>query len=96
MTATMIKMSDGFFIPKLDGFDDIQKEMIEVNIELQKSEVDSLSYKELRGIAILERYHQKLKNQIQTNTNTNMSDIQQAFRKKHKISITLEEYLSEK
>jgi hypothetical protein len=94
MTATMIKMSDGFFIPRLDGFDDIQKDMIEVNIELQKSEVDSLSYKELKGIAILERYHQKLKNQIQMDTN--MSDIQQAFRKKHKISITLDEYLSEK
>lgn len=90
----MIKMDGGFFIPHLEGFDDIQKDTIEVNIDLQQDEVDRLSYKELKGIAILERYHEKLKNQIKIDSK--VSDIQYKFRKEHNINITLDEYLSKK
>ena len=94
MTATMIKMDGGFFIPHLEGFDDIQKDTIEVNIELEQDEVDSLSYKELKGIAILERYHEKLNNQIKCDEK--LTQVQESFREKHQISMTLDEYLSGK
>jgi len=94
MEATMIKMDGGFFIPKLDGFDDIQKDVFEVNINLQQDEIDRLSYKELRGISILERYHEKLKNQIEINSK--IDNVQQSFRKNHNITMTLDEYLSKK
>lgn len=93
MTVTMIKMGDGFFIPKLDGFDDIQKDTITVNINLVQEEYDSLSYKELKGIAIMERYHEKLKNEIEVDRN--ISDIQTEFRKINNISMDLEAYLKE-
>ena len=92
MTATMIKMNGGFFIPHLEGFDDIQKDTIEVNIELEQDEVDRLSYKELKGIAILERYHEKLKNQIESDMT--LTEVQNKFRKKNHINMTLDDYLS--
>jgi len=91
MTATMIKMDGGFFIPHLEGFDDIQKDSIEVNIKLKKDEINSLSYKELKGIAILERHSEKLKNQIEIDTA--LSPIQVAFREAHHITMNLDEYL---
>ena len=92
MTAKMIKMDGGFFIPHLEGFDDIQKDTIEVNIELEQDEVDRLSYKELKGIAILERYHEKLKNQIESDMT--LTEVQNKFRKKNHINMTLDDYLS--
>ena len=47
MNAVLIKMGDGFYIPKLEGFDDIQKDTISVNIELTEEEYKQFSYKEL-------------------------------------------------
>lgn len=93
MTALMVKMGSGFFIPKLDGFDDIQKDTISVNINLSEEEQSSLSYKELKGIAIMEKYSDKLSNQIEIDSN--ISDIQKKFRKKNNISMSLETYLKE-
>jgi len=94
MTATMVKMGNGFFIPKLNGFDDIKKDTISVNIDLTHEEHNSLSYKELKGIAIMERYNDKLKNQIEIDTT--ISDIQKQFRKNNNIDINLDNYLKEK
>ena len=94
MTALMVKMGDGFYIPKLDGFDDIKKDTISVNIDLTEEEHISLSYKELKGIAIMERYYEKRKNEIEVDTN--ISDTQLKFRKLHNISMNLEEYLEVK
>ena len=94
MNAVMIKMGDGFFIPKLDGFDDIKKDTILVNVDLAKEEQSQLSYKELKAIAIMERYYEKLKNQIATTSK--VSDLQIKFRKKHNISMNLETYLKER
>ena len=91
MTTTMIKMDSGFFIPKLDGFDDIQKDCIKVNIDLVEEEYNQLSYKELKGIAIMERYYQKLKNQIESSNA--ISDIQKSFRIKNNIVMDLQQYL---
>ncbi len=91
MTATMIKMDNGFFIPKLDGFDDIKKDCIKVNVDLTKEEYDQLSYKELKSIAIMERYYEKLENQIDS-THT-ISDIQKEFRAENNIVMNLQKYL---
>ena len=94
MTATMIKMGDGFFIPKLEGFDDIHKDTISVNIELTQDEYSRLSYKELKGIAIIELYYEKLSNEIELDNS--IDEVQKNFRKKHNINSSLETYLQEK
>jgi hypothetical protein len=91
MTATMIKMDNGYFIPKFDAFDDIKKDVIKVNIDLDKEEYDKLSYKELKGIGIMERYYEKLENQI--DTDNKISDIQKNFRKKYNLKMDLKHYL---
>jgi hypothetical protein len=91
MTATMIKMDNGFFISKLEGFNDIQKDCIKVNIDLVEEEYSQLSYKELKGIAIMEKYYNKLENQIKMSEN--ISDIQKEFRIKNNIVMDLEQYL---
>ena len=91
MTATMIRVEDGFFIPKIDGFDDIKKDVIKVNIDLDKHEYDELSYKELKGIAIMEKYQDKLSNQIEFDSS--ISDIQKRFREKHNLVMDLNHYL---
>ncbi len=93
MVATMIKMGNGFFIPKLDGFDDIQKDTINVDINLTEEEYSILSYKELKGIAIMERYGEKLKNQI--DYDRDISDIQKEFRRENNLRGSLEEFLQE-
>ena len=91
MTALMVKMGDGFYIPKLDGYDDIKKDTISVTIDLSEEEYRSLSYKELKGIAIMERYYEKQKNEIETDTALTQDQI--AFRKKHRIDMNLDDYL---
>lgn len=93
MVATMIRMGNGFFIPKLDGFDDIQKDTINVDINLTEEEYSILSYKELKGIAIMERYGEKLKNQI--DYDRDISDIQKEFRRENNLRGSLEEFLQE-
>jgi len=45
MTTVMVKMGDGFFIPKLEGFDDILKDTILVNIDLAEEEHSKLAIK---------------------------------------------------
>ncbi|MEA1983384.1 MAG: hypothetical protein U9N39_07560 [Campylobacterota bacterium] len=92
MTAIMVKMGNGFFIPKLDGFDDIQKDTISVNIDLTQEEHSLLSYKELKGIAIIEKYYQKLENEIEVDNS--ISDVQKEFRKNNNINMSLENYLT--
>jgi hypothetical protein len=88
----MIKMGDGFFIPKLDGFDDIQKDTILVNIDLTDEEHSNLSYKELKGIAIMEKYTEKLKDRI--DFSGDISEIQEEFRKQNNIkSLSLDTVL---
>ena len=88
MTATMIKMDNGFFIPKLDGFDDIKKDNIKVNVDLAKEEYNQLSYKELKGIAIMERYYQKLENQVEHKKANHQT--KEEFRIKYNIDIDVE------
>jgi len=94
MNAVMVKMGDGFYIPKLEGFDDIQKDTISINVELTEEEYKQLSYKELKGIAIMERYYDKLDNQI--TINTDITVVQYDFRKKNNLIMDLDHYLKVK
>lgn len=56
----MVRLKNGWFIPDLPGFDDIRNDAVAVSIELDQPEFMQRDYKELRGIAILERYQQKM------------------------------------
>jgi hypothetical protein len=94
MTATMIRVDDGFFIPKLEGFDDIKKDCIKVNVDLLEEEYNNLSYKELKGISIMERYYKKLENQIESSVK--LTKIQKEFRIKNNIVMNLEKYLKKR
>lgn len=93
MTVLMVRMGDGFYIPKLDGFDDIKKDTVTVNINLVEDESKQLSYKELKGIATMERYYEKLENQISTENYPTAK--QKEFRKKYHLTKSLEDYLKE-
>jgi len=87
MTAIMIKMDNGFFIPELKGFDDTKQDTLLVDINLAKDEADLLSYKELRDIGIMERYYDKLKHQVEYNQDIN--ELQNEFRIKNNIDTTV-------
>jgi len=94
MIATMIKVDNGFYIPKLDGYDDIKQDVIKVEIKLLEDKREDLSYKELKSIAIVEKYFDKLEDQI--DEDFDVSKLQQSFRSKYNITKTLDEYLDEK
>ncbi len=59
MKTNAIKMKDGLFIQNFGAFKDINKEVIEVEIDISKEESKHLDYKELRGLSIMEKYYEK-------------------------------------
>ena len=59
MQAQAVKLDQGWFIKYLPGFDDIKRDVISVDIELSAQEFRDLDYKEIRGVAIMERYYEK-------------------------------------
>ncbi len=59
MNTQMVRLQNGWFIPDLPGFDDIRDDMVTVSVELNCQELMQRDYKELRGIAIVERYQEK-------------------------------------
>lgn len=59
MKACIVRARNGWTIPDLPGFDDIRDDTIAVSVELDIQELMQRDYKELRGIAILERYQEK-------------------------------------
>jgi len=94
MTATMIKMDNGYFIPKLEGFDDIKKDIIKVDIDIIDDEIeyDNIYKQQLRD-AIVEHYEVKKKNQVEFNMD---SQIVEDFRKKHNLQYSsLSEFLKD-
>jgi len=85
MTAIMVKMENGYFIPNIDGFEP-KSEMINVNIDVIS---DKNTYKEQLAVAIVEKYEAKRENQIAFKTNAKSIE---NFRKLHNINITEEEF----
>jgi len=59
MKAYAIKMKDGLFIQNIGAFEDIKKDVIEVDIDISIEESKQLDYKDLRGLSIMERYFEK-------------------------------------
>lgn len=59
MHTQMVRLQNGWYIPELPGFDDIRDDAIAVSVELDHREFMQRDYKELRGIAIVERYQEK-------------------------------------
>ena len=90
MTATMIKMDNGFFIPKIDGYES-KTDVIDINIEIIKDDYENL-YKKQMIDAVTEHYEKKRKNQIESNIDPK---IVSEFRKKHNLPKTLESFLGQ-
>jgi len=86
MIATMIKVDSGFYIPKLDGFDDIKEDVIEVEIKI----LNKNSYKKQLKDVIVEKYEEKRKNQINSKIDPALVE---EFRKKYNLHNSLEEFL---
>ena len=59
MQTQAVKLGDGWFIKYLPGFEDIKRDVINVDVLLSSQEPEICDYKELRGIAIMERYYEK-------------------------------------
>lgn len=59
MKTRIVRTNNGWYIPDLPGFDDIRDNTVAVSVELDIEELMQRDYKELRGIAILERYQEK-------------------------------------
>lgn len=59
MHTQMVRLNNGWYIPDLPGFDEIKDHTVAVSVELDHQELMQRDYKELRGIAILERYQEK-------------------------------------
>ena len=85
MTATMIKMENGYFIPNIDGFEP-ESEMMHVDINIIS---DKDTYKEQLAVAIVEQYEAKKKNQITFTTDAKSIE---NFRKVYDINMTEEEF----
>lgn len=86
MQAQAVKLEEGWFIKYLPGFDDIKREVINVEIELSAQEFSDLDYKEIRGVAIMERYFEK--QQRETMEPSRSADYRAQFRKQFGIEYT--------
>lgn len=78
MKAQAIKLDQGWFIKNLPGFADINSDVINLEVELAEGEYQTLDYKELRGITVLERYFGKREREV--HQDSPVSDVQGKFR----------------
>ena len=84
MQVQAVKLDQGWFIKDLPGFEEIKTDVINIDVDLTPNQFHSLDYKELRGIAIMERYFEKRQREIQEPKN--ITDLQATFRKQFCIS----------
>ena len=59
MIAQAVRLNKGWYIPSLQGIDDIKKDVVQIEVDLASEEFGELNYKDLKGIAIMERYLEK-------------------------------------
>jgi hypothetical protein len=59
MKTWAVKTKQGWFLRDLPGFDDIREDSVQVEVALSSDEYEVRDYKELRGIAIMERFLEK-------------------------------------
>lgn len=80
MLVQAIKLDQGWLIKDLPGFDDIKHDVINVDIQISWADSRDLDYKELRGVAIMERYFEKQQREvILPGNNESHAKFQQAF-----------------
>ncbi|NOT85553.1 MAG: hypothetical protein HOP02_12420 [Methylococcaceae bacterium] len=84
MQVQAVKLDQGWFIKDLPGFEEIKTDVINIDVDLAANQFHSLDYKELRGIAIMERYFEKRQREIQEPKN--IMGLQEKFREKFGIS----------
>ena len=84
MQVQAVKLDQGWFIKDLPSFEEIKTDVINIDVDLTPNQFHSLDYKELRGIAIMERYFEKRQREIQESKN--ITDLQAKFRKQFGIS----------
>lgn len=84
MQIQAIKLNQGWFIKNLPGFEEIKSDVIDIDVDLTLSQSCRLDYKELKGIAIMERYFEKRQREIQESIN--ITDLQEKFRQQFAIS----------
>jgi len=94
MQAHAIKYKDGWFIRDLPGFEEIKSNVISLNVDLTETEWGEMDYKELKGVAIMERYAEKQSRE--TPPSYQVSDIQKEFKNHFKLNeCSLKEWLRE-
>lgn len=86
MQVQAIKYGDSWLIKNIPGFENIKSDVVTVNIDLSGDAWSSFDYKELRGIAIMERYYEKQKREIPSSVS--VDDLRRKFRKKFDIDST--------
>jgi len=84
MQVQAVKLDQGWFIKDLPSFEEIKTDVINIDVDLTPNQFHSLDYKELRGIAIMERYFEKRQREIQEPNN--ITALQAKFRKQFGIS----------
>ena len=84
MQVQAVKLNQGWYIKDLPGFEEIKADVIDLEVDLSSNQFSSLDYKELRGVAIIERYFEK--RQRETQEFRNIADLQVKFRKQFSLS----------
>jgi len=77
MQVQAVKLEQGWFIEDLPSFEEIKSDVIDINVDLAPNQLNGLDYKELRGIAIMERYFEKREREIREIKN--ITDLKEKF-----------------
>jgi len=79
----------------LSGFENIKSDVVTVHIDVSADAWHSLDYKALKGIAMMDRYHEKRAREIAPSCSSN--EMKNYFREKFNLdSTSLSEFLKEK
>jgi len=95
MQAHAIKYKDGWFIRDLPELDTVESHVISLTVDLSEEQCHEMGYKELQGVALMERYAEKRSREVPFNHE--ITDIQRQLRKTFDIcASSLNEWLREK
>jgi hypothetical protein len=78
MQVQAVKLNQGWFIKDLPDFEKIKSDVIDIEVDLTPGQFQCLDYKEIKGIAIMERYFEKRQREV--HETKNITDLQTEFR----------------
>ncbi|MDP1615280.1 MAG: hypothetical protein Q8L68_05730 [Methylococcales bacterium] len=84
MQVQAVKLDQGWFIKDIPGFEKIKSDVIDIEVDLTASQFQRLDYKEIKGIAIMERYFEKRQREVYETKS--ITDLQTEFREQFSIS----------